>query len=152
MEPVVPEDHVHQASVPHDSSCPFCTLQREADLLLENELCFAVLDRYPVSAGHTLVVPRRHVPDCFQLTAAELFSAAELLQRRRLDLLESDPSVRGFNVGTNCGGVAGQTIAHCHIHLIPRRRGDTLRPQGGVRGAVPGRMGYPCESFDGMPE
>ncbi len=103
---------------------------------------YALADRYPVSRGHTLVIPRRHTPDYFSMTSEERRDAEDLIFRLRERLLAADASIEGFNVGMNCGEVAGQTVPHAHIHLIPRRRGDTPHPRGGVRGVIPDRMSY----------
>lgn len=89
-----------------------------------------------------LVIPRRHTPDFFTMTREEKESAFDLIDHLRSQIQTTDPDVRGFNVGMNCGEVAGQTVMHAHIHLIPRRRGDTPDPSGGVRGVIPGRRKY----------
>lgn len=123
------------------SACPFCAVPPGA-ILLDNELAFVIDDRYPVTPGHVLVIPKRHVADCFDLTRAEREACDDLLHRARNALLAGDPEVSGFNVGVNAGQSAGQTIFHCHIHLIPRRDGDTQNPRGGVRGVIPGRQQY----------
>ncbi len=102
----------------------------------ENALAYAILDKFPVSEGHTLIIPKRHETDYFLLTKEEKACCDELLVRARSRLLESDSSVGGFNVGINIGEVAGQSVFHCHIHLIPRRKGDTPDPRGGVRHVI----------------
>ncbi len=89
-----------------------------------------------------LILPQRHTPDFFSMTAQERTDAEELLGLMRDRICKSDGSVLGFNVGMNCGEVAGQTIFHAHIHLIPRRMGDVRNPKGGVRGVIPGKMHY----------
>lgn len=99
-------------------------------------------DGYPVTDGHRLVVPFRHVANIFELVDAEVRDMWRLVCMTRREVVASDPSVMGFNVGVNCGAVAGQTVAHAHAHVIPRRVGDTTRPAGGVRGVVPERMSY----------
>lgn len=96
----------------------------------------------PVTERHALIVPRRHVQDYFALTSEELLACDDLLRQARELVLASDPSVEGFNVGANVGEVAGQTIFHCHIHLIPRRSGDVENPRGGVRHLIPGKGAY----------
>lgn len=125
-----------------DPACPFCGPEVSAHAITENGSVFARLDGYPVSPGHTLIIPKRHAPDYFSMTREEQRDAGELLTYLRNQMLAEDPSVRGFNVGMNCGTAAGQTIAHAHIHLIPRRDGDTPEPKGGVRGVIPERMSY----------
>jgi len=103
---------------------------------------FAIHDKYPVTEGHHLVVTKRHVADYFAMSYNEKRDAEALLSLLKRQMLEDDPSVQGFNVGMNCGEVAGQTVMHAHIHLIPRRVGDVDDPRGGVRGCVPEKMGY----------
>ena len=111
-------------------------------MVAEYGTVFAVLDKYPVTKGHHLVVTKNHVRDFFAMSDAERRDADALLAVLKKQILEGDSSVKGFNVGMNCGEVAGQTVMHAHIHLIPRRVGDVEEPRGGVRGCVPGKMGY----------
>ena len=99
-------------------------------------------DRFPVSEGHHLIIPKRHTADWFSMTEAECRDAEQLLRRLKKKLHASDPTITGFNIGMNCGTSAGQTIFHAHIHLIPRRDGDTPNPTGGVRGVIPDKMCY----------
>jgi diadenosine tetraphosphate (Ap4A) HIT family hydrolase len=106
-------------------------------VVASNTLAFAIRDVFPVTLLHTLVIPRRHVADFFGLTPEEREACSDLIQRLRDDILQQDPQVEGFNIGTNAGEVAGQTIFHCHVHLIPRRRGDVPDPRGGVRMVIP---------------
>ena len=113
--------------------------------MLENEYAYAVLDGFPVSEGHTLIIPKRHFLDYFKITEKEYVAVHELIRVRRKQLLENDETIQGFNVGANSGEVAGQTIWHCHIHLIPRRKRDTPNPRGGVRGVIPDKMNYEAE-------
>ncbi len=121
-------------AVEHD--CPFCRLPAGA-ILAENESAVAFRDRYPVSLGHTLVIPRRHVSSYFDLDEAELLGIRRLLLRVRADL-EASHAPDGFNVGVNVGRAAGQTVWHVHVHLIPRYAGDMDDPRGGVRNCIPG--------------
>jgi diadenosine tetraphosphate (Ap4A) HIT family hydrolase len=102
----------------------------------------AIKDGYPVSEGHLLIITKRHTPDYFTMTSAERKDAENLLRILRNKIAKKDESVTGFNVGVNCGESAGQTVWHAHIHLIPRRDGDTPNPRGGVRGVIPEKMGY----------
>jgi diadenosine tetraphosphate (Ap4A) HIT family hydrolase len=95
-----------------------------------------------VTSGHTLVVPKRHVADYFGLTREELVACDDLLHVCRRETMATDRTVEGFNIGMNAGAVAGQTIFHCHIHLIPRRAGDVEKPRGGVRHVIPGKGDY----------
>jgi len=122
-------------------NCVFCNMSR-FHILLRNEHAFAILDEHPVTEGHTLIIPVRHFSDFFAITSAERTAVFELLTMRREMLLKGDPSIAGFNVGVNIGEVAGQTIFHVHLHMIPRRRGDIENPRGGVRGVIPGKMNY----------
>ena len=117
--------------------CRFCTSIANR-VFASNALAVAIRDAFPVTPLHSLVIPRRHVADFFGLTPEEREACAELMHQLRKDILKEDPGVEGFNIGMNVGQVAGQTIFHSHIHLIPRRRGDAENPRGGVRLVVPG--------------
>ena len=121
--------------------CLFC---RETDdrVIAQNELAYASLDRYPASQGHTLIIPRRHAETYFELNQAEVLAIHKLLHQAKEVLLAEDTSITGFNIGMNCGASAGQSIWHCHVHLIPRRLGDTADPRGGVRGVIPAKQSY----------
>ena len=111
-------------------------------MVAEYRSVWAMPDRFPVSKGHHLIIPKRHTPDWFSLTEAECRDVEHLLRLLKEKLTASDPSITGFNIGMNCGVSAGQTIFHAHIHLIPRRDGDTPNPTGGVRGVIPDKMCY----------
>lgn len=121
-----------------DDACPFCA---SGDDVLANDLAVVRRDLHPVTPGHLLVLTRRHVADFFDATADERAALLALLDQARA-LLQRERAPDGFNVGVNVGEAAGQTIAHVHIHLIPRYRGDTPRPRGGVRGVIPDRQSY----------
>ncbi len=127
---------------PRDRSCVFCNLRASDAVVMRNELAFALRDASPVTGLHTLVLPLRHAPTYFDLTPEEITAANDLLRRLRAQILADDGAVEGFNIGANVGIVSGQTIFHCHIHLIPRRAGDLDDPRGGVRGVIPDRMRY----------
>lgn len=121
-----------------ETACPFCSAP---GAVLANERALAIWDTHPVTPGHLLVTTRRHVADFFALSTDERRDLLDLLwcaQGLLNDLHRPD----GFNVGVNVGEAAGQTIAHVHVHLIPRYRGDTPRPRGGVRGVIPDKQGY----------
>jgi len=121
--------------------CPFCQLKGNR-VVAENELCYAIRDAFPVSENHTLIIPKRHISDYFDLYQPELNAVTRMLNDLRTKIASTDPSVAAFNVGVNVGSEAGQTIFHCHIHLIPRRKGDTPNPRGGVRGVIPEKQSY----------
>ncbi len=124
-----------------ENGCLFCNVGEER-LIAENELAFAIRDGFPVTELHSLIIPRRHVSDYFELTKEELLACNELLRIVKEEILARDTSVKGFNVGANSGLVAGQSIFHCHIHLIPRREGDVPNPTGGIRHLIPGKGAY----------
>jgi len=126
------------------NSCLFCDLQLNdrKRIIAENELAYAVHDGFPVTEGHTLLIPKRHVADYFGLVQAEVHAINRLMTEQKKLLKEADQTIEGFNIGMNCGEVAGQTIFHCHIHLIPRRRGDVENPRGGIRHVIPGKGCY----------
>jgi ATP adenylyltransferase len=124
------------------SDCPFCYENIKSEIIERlNSVC-AIQDKYPVTSGHLLLVPINHSEDFFSLTTNERRDVEELLLLMKERISERDSSVTGFNIGVNCGKSAGQTIFHAHIHLIPRREGDTPNPLGGVRGVIPDKMSY----------
>ena len=108
----------------------------------ETELAYAVRDAFPVTSLHTLVIPKRHASGYFELGRAELNACHRLLEQEKEEIEGQDASVEGFNVGVNEGGTAGQTVFHCHLHLIPRRSGDIEDPAGGVRNVISGKGIY----------
>jgi len=122
-------------------ACVFCTPNKEL-IVANNRLAYAVRDTSPVTPLHTLILPNRHVADYFELEPAEKQAIADLLDEMRRDIVVRDPTIAGYNIGVNIGAVAGQTIFHCHVHLIPRRPGDVANPRGGVRAVIPGRADY----------
>jgi len=124
-----------------DDACPFCRLPAER-IVAANEAAVAVHDRFPVTKLHTLIIPRRHVSSYFDLTGEEVLACHRLLSQMQKQILSLDDRVGGFNVGINAGAEAGQTIWHCHIHLIPRRLGDVVNARGGVRHVIPGKGCY----------
>ena len=124
-----------------EPDCPFCNPLRDS-ILSKNELIYAYQDGFPVTEGHTLIIPKRHVSNYFDLGQAEINACTSMLNERRDKALENDKSIDGFNVGVNIDPVAGQTIMHCHVHLIPRRHGDVDDPVGGVRNTIPGKGNY----------
>ena len=120
--------------------CSFCTLPRER-LVFESELAFVIRDGFPVSPGHTLVIPRRHVGSFFEITPDEQAAMLKLLNLARIEIGQQFKP-EGFNIGINDGAAAGQTIAHLHIHLIPRYEGDRDDPRGGIRWVLPEKAAY----------
>jgi ATP adenylyltransferase len=123
--------------------CSFCaTIAGDRGGTNAHSLVAVIPDAYPVTEGHHLIVPVRHVSDFFEMTDQEVRAAYVALHDLRGRLAAADPEIAGFNVGTNSGVAAGQTVFHAHIHLIPRRVGDTPDPRGGVRGVVPAKMSY----------
>lgn len=126
--------------MPITSPCPFCTLH-EKQVLVANEHAVAFYDGFPVTPGHTLIVPRRHIASFFEATGDELAAMFELAARMR-GLLMEERRPDGFNLGVNDGAAAGQTVMHLHLHLIPRYAGDTEDPRGGVRWIMPVKAPY----------
>jgi len=124
-----------------NNPCIFCNVRKE-DMIYENEYAFVSYDSYPVSKFHCLIIPKRHIRNYFDLDEKELNACNQLIKKIRSKIEKDDNLVEGFNLGTNAGIVAGQTIMHCHIHLIPRRKGDVENPQGGVRGVIPLKQHY----------
>ena len=124
-----------------NNPCLFCNI-KESGCAHENELAYASYDTYPVSEYHCLVIPKRHVKDFFELTNEELLACNDLIKTVKNDIVYKDKNVAGFNLGTNIGKVSGQSINHCHFHLIPRRKGDVDNPQGGVRSVIPNKQHY----------
>tara|TARA_Y100001935_G_scaffold204216_1_gene172985 strand:+ start:77 stop:475 length:399 start_codon:yes stop_codon:yes gene_type:complete len=124
-----------------NNTCIFCKI-RKRELQFENKLAYSSIDGYPVSKFHSLIVPKRHVETYFELTYEEIHACNELVLKTKEKILKKDSTVKGFNLGTNAGKVAGQSIMHCHIHLIPRREGDVENPQGGVRSVISKKQHY----------
>ena len=124
------------------SGCVFCDSTLEGGAVIRNGGVFAIKDAHPVSEGHHLILPARHTADWFTLTELERTQADEVLRVLSTRLREADPTIAGFNVGSNAGQVAGQTVLHAHLHLIPRRNGDAADPRGGVRWVLPQHARY----------
>jgi len=120
--------------------CPFCKTE-ELNIVVENDLSFAIFDKYPVNPGHMLIIPKRHVASWFDTTWDEKKAICELLDRAK-ELLDREFAPDGYNIGVNDGKAAGQTIFHLHVHLIPRYSGDIDNPVGGVRGVIPEKRIY----------
>ena len=124
-----------------NNPCLFCD-SKKSGIAHENDLAYASFDSYPVSDHHCLIIPKRHIKDYFDMTNDELIACNDLIQIVKNEILSKDVNVKGFNIGTNAGKIAGQSIMHCHIHLIPRREGDVDNPQGGVRSVIPNKQHY----------
>ncbi len=122
------------------SECAFCSLP-SARILLNGPLAVVIRDGFPVSPGHTLVIPRRHVGSFFDLTSNERTEMLTLLDQAKMDL-DKEFNPDGYNIGINDGAAAGQTVPHLHIHLIPRYEGDQSDPRGGVRWIFPEKADY----------
>ena len=124
-----------------NNPCLFCNSEKSG-CAHENDLAYASYDSYPVSEHHCLIIPKRHIKDYFDLSNEELIACNKLIQILKKEITNKDSSVKGFNLGTNIGKVSGQSILHCHFHLIPRREGDVENPQGGVRSVIPKKQHY----------
>ena len=124
-----------------NNPCLFCN-SKQSGIDHENNLAYASYDTYPVSDYHCLIIPKRHVRDYFELTNEELIACNDLVKIVKEEIVNKDNSVKAFNVGSNAGKISGQSIMHCHIHLIPRREGDVENPQGGVRSVIPKKQHY----------
>ena len=121
--------------------CPFCNVESEREIVASSSLSIAFFDGFPVSPGHALIIPRRHVASFFELTQEEridMLNLADDVKRIVDDKFHPD----GYNIGVNIGEAAGQSIFHVHMHLIPRYSGDVPNPRGGVRGVIPARQNY----------
>ena len=124
-----------------NNPCLFCNTSKK-EFIFENDLAFVTFDSYPVSQFHSLIIPKRHIQNYFDLTNDELLACHGLLLKIKNKINSDDNTVGGFNIGVNSERIAGQSILHCHIHLIPRRVGDVDNPQGGVRSVIPSRQHY----------
>lgn len=132
-------------SQPGHSSCPFCALIADRQIRTESEAAVAFPDAHPVTSGHTLIVPKRHVRSVFELSENEQVDLWNLVARVRGELATNNPD-RDFTIGVNDGEAAGQTVDHAHVHVIPRRVGDVLDPRGGIRWVVPEKADHWSDS------
>ena len=121
--------------------CLFCNKKKQ-NIIYSTKFVYVVRDSYPVTKYHSLIIPHRHISDFFDLNRDELKDLSETLKKERQFLLSLDKKITAFNVGVNAGKDAGQSVMHCHIHLIPRRKGDIENPRGGVRGVIPSKQKY----------
>ena len=124
-----------------NNPCLFCDISQSGSIH-ENKLAYASYDSFPVSEHHCLIIPKRHIKDFFELTKEELAACYDLVKKIKDEIINKDQTVRGFNLGSNAGLVSGQSILHCHFHLIPRREGDVENPHGGVRSVIPNKQHY----------
>jgi diadenosine tetraphosphate (Ap4A) HIT family hydrolase len=122
-------------------TCAFCERIDAGELVAHNHLAVAFFDTYPVSAGHCLIISRRHEPDFLALSPAEQTAVWALVPQVTAQI-ETSGTPDGYNLGVNAGEAAGQTIGHAHLHVIPRRRGDVADPRGGIRWVIPARAAY----------
>jgi diadenosine tetraphosphate (Ap4A) HIT family hydrolase len=122
-------------------ACVFCERLTAGEFVAENERAVAFLDAYPLTPGHCLIIPRRHEPDFLGLTQDEQSAIWTLVGPVRRHI-ESNNLPDGYNIGINVGEAAGQTVAHAHLHIIPRRQRDVADPRGGIRGIIPAKARY----------
>ncbi len=127
-------------AMPNQSTCPFCATG-QTGVVMANDHGFAVYDSHPVTPGHCLIVPKRHIASFFEATGEEQAALLGLVAGMR-ELLLAERNPDGFNIGINDGLAAGQTVMHLHVHLIPRYAGDTEDPRGGVRWIMPVKAPY----------
>lgn len=130
-----------------ENGCPFCRLSRRVEIICETATCVAFYDGYPVSPGHALIIPKRHVASYFDLTNHEREAMNVMLQYVRQKIDERfHPD--GYNIGINVNEAAGQSVFHVHMHVIPRYKGDVPNPKGGVRGVIPNKQNYNAASLE----
>ncbi len=137
-------NHIKKTSELYDhrkKGCLFCKTDK-TNFIAENKFAYAIHDGFPATKFHTLILPKRHVVSYFDLDKTELNAINSLLETQKNVILKQDKTVSGFNIGINIGEDAGQTVFHCHVHLIPRRKGDVEDPFGGVRHTIPGKGNY----------
>ena len=124
-----------------EKDCPFCLNNLTSEILLENNFSYAIYDKFPVSKGHILIIPKQHNSNYFDLSLEEQKECLILLNNAK-KILDKEFKPDGYNIGININKDAGQTIWHAHIHLIPRYNGDVEEPRGGVRGVIPSKRNY----------
>ena len=126
-----------------EKGCLFCDIQIDKKRVIEeNTLAYVIRDAFAVTDHHTLIIPKRHTLDYFSLYQPETNAINQLINSQKEKLNKLDKSIQGYNIGMNAGEVSGQTVFHCHIHLIPRRKNDVANPRGGVRNVIPGKGNY----------
>lgn len=124
-----------------DNNCPFCKVESEREIIASTSLSIAFFDGYPVSQGHVLIIPRRHVASFFDLAENEQLDML-MLAKRVKGIIDEMYHPDGYNIGVNVGEAAGQSVFHVHMHVIPRYKGDVPNPRGGVRGVIPSKQSY----------
>jgi diadenosine tetraphosphate (Ap4A) HIT family hydrolase len=133
--------HYNQLKRRENPLCPFCNPESDRELIVESATAFAIFDKFPVSNGHALIIPKKHNANYFELSLKEQYACILMLNTVK-QIISNKFKPNGFNVGININEVAGQTIHHVHIHLIPRYIGDVKEPRGGVRGVIPNKKNY----------
>jgi ATP adenylyltransferase len=137
------EDLTAGINTVQDDECFICDkLYRDAGIIDSDDFVSVILDGYPVTRFHTLIIPNRHIESHFDLTKDEKSSMLAMIDKIAAKMKRKDNSITGFNIGWNDGESAGQTVPHTHCHLIPRRDGDIKDPTGGIRGAIPSKRIY----------
>lgn len=131
----------HDDYLAKDSECIFCNIEK-GRIVFENDYIFVIKDKFPVTEGHTLIIPKRHVSDATELTDIEYLNIMRSMKDMTNEIKSSDNTVKGFNVGFNIGADGGQTVFHAHFHIIPRRQGDIDNSTGGIRNVIPGKGKY----------
>lgn len=124
-----------------NNGCPFCRVESEREIIASSALSLAFFDGFPVSPGHALIIPRRHVASFFELTKEEKQDLLSLMDNVKC-IIDEKYHPDGYNIGVNVGEAAGQSVLHVHMHLIPRYKGDVPNPRGGVRGVIPSKQNY----------
>lgn len=124
-----------------DSNCLFCRIGREEKPLAQFKHCYVIKDQFPVSPGHLLIIPFEHTTNWFTASKEVKLDIIHALSQMK-NVLDTDYDPEGYNIGMNCGEVAGQSVMHLHVHLIPRYKGDVQSPRGGVRGVIPSKQDY----------
>jgi diadenosine tetraphosphate (Ap4A) HIT family hydrolase len=124
-----------------DNKCPFCSAESEREIIASSEHSVAFYDGFPVSPGHALIIPRRHVASFLDLNKEEQLDILKLADSVK-GIIDEKYHPDGYNVGVNVGEAAGQSIFHVHMHIIPRYKGDVPNPRGGVRGVIPRKQNY----------
>lgn len=134
-------NHFNKLPRVEGEKCPFCRLSRRVEIICETTTCVAFYDGYPVSPGHALIIPKRHVASYRDLSRQERYDMDDIREyvMRKIDE-RYHPG--GYNVGININEAAGQSVFHCHMHIIPRYKGDVPNPKGGVRGVIPSKQNY----------